>query len=319
VLRVVSISVRRGVLVCASLAIFTCALGGCDLSTAPEVSANAERAGAGGRPSSPLLRAEGADAGELEDAPAQRSADAGSSTHDKDAGVAAIAAHAGSKAAASVAGASGVAGKAAASAAGASGAAGKAVPSLAGASGAAGATLAGTGGAGAPVSGALAAGGGAVMPTEITDAELEMLRQTCVAEVNRYRSMVGALPIKRATPEQETCAADGLQLDADMNTNHTAINLCGKLGISAENSCPGYRAGTGTQPGTVADVLSSCLKSVWASGPPDVSPELCAKDPSCYSHYGAYLNMIGDSVAVACSFVQKDDDSYYLSQDFSRL
>jgi hypothetical protein len=115
--------------------------------------------------------------------------------------------------------------------------------------------------AGAPANagtaGAPAAGGPNV--AGIPDAELNTLRQACVDEINMYRATLTAAnlkPMKRANPMQENCSDRGAQMDGDSGQAHGAAraNLCGSVGLFAENTCPGWPVG-GFAGATLTDVM----------------------------------------------------------------
>jgi len=159
----------------------------------------------------------------------------------------------------------------------------------------------------------------------LPDAELEALRQLCVDEINMYRASVPALmlkPMKRATPEQEACADRGAQMDGDSGMAHGAARagLCRSVGLSAENTCPGWGVGGFSGNATVADALKRCLKAMWDEGEPPVSRQMCQQDyAGCFLAHGHYLNMSETTLGtVACSFYKMKDGKYWMNQDFAR-
>lgn len=202
------------------------------------------------------------------------------------------------------------------------GAAGAAAPTTPPATG----TMAGAAGGAAP-----AAGSGMAKGFEIAgvpEAELSMLRDLCVSEINMYRATLTdrmLKPITRATPEQEECSEKGAKMDGDTNSAHGAARagLCSSLGLSSENTCPGYPVGAGGFGGgsaTIADALKFCLKQMWAEGEPPVSRAECQQDyQGCFLKHGHYLNMSDPNIAtVACSFYKMmDGRSYWMNQDFT--
>lgn len=203
------------------------------------------------------------------------------------------------------------------------GAAGAAAPTTPPATGA---MMAGAAGAAAP-----AAGSGMAKGFEIAgvpEAELSMLRDLCVSEINMYRATLTdrmLKPITRATPEQEECSEKGAKMDGDTMSAHGAARagLCSSLGLSSENTCPGYPVGAGGfggGSGTIADALKFCLKQMWAEGEPPVSRAECQQDyQGCFLKHGHYLNMSDPNIAtVACSFYKMmDGRSYWMNQDFT--
>lgn len=213
-----------------------------------------------------------------------------------------------------------------------SGAAGQAYMTTAGVVANAGGTSASGIGGAAAIGGADAAalaGAGAGAGTGgnlagVSSAELATLRQTCVDEINMYRATLPALnlmPLERASPEQEACSDKGAQQDGDSRMAHGSarMGLCYKVGLGAENTCPGWGVGGFSGNATLADALKGCLKSMWAEGEPPVSREMCVQDISgCFQAHGHYLNMSGTATAVACSFYEMSDGKYWMNQDFSQ-
>jgi hypothetical protein len=197
-------------------------------------------------------------------------------------------------------------------------AAGRGVPPAAGMPmmGAAGMPAMGAAGMMAP-----AAGSGST-DTGVDPAELEMLRQTCVDEINRYRAMLPSIkPLKRGTPDQEACSDKGAQMDGDSGQAHGSARagLCRSVGLSAEDTCPGWGVGGFSGNATLADALKSCLKAMWDEGEPPVSRQMCVQDyQGCFLKYGHYLNMSDPSLgSVVCSFYKMKNGSYWMNQDFS--
>jgi hypothetical protein len=149
-----------------------------------------------------------------------------------------------------------------------------------------------------------------------------MLRDTCVAEINMYRAMVsGLMPLKRASAAQEMCSDQGAQVDGDSMIGHGFFSTPGsciqKVGLSAQDSCPGYPVG-GFGAATVADSLKSCLQQMWAEGEPSQGRAACMSDSTCFQKYGHYLNMSNPkATAVSCAFYKmKDGTSWWMNQDF---
>lgn len=192
-------------------------------------------------------------------------------------------------------------------------------------------TPAATGAAGAQPPGpmAAAAGSGSLSAagadiSGVPEAELAMLRDICVAEINMYRATLTdkmLMPLKRATPEQEECSQRAAKMDGDTMQGHGAFRagLCSSVGLSAQNSCPGYPVG-GFGGGTIADTLKLCLKQMWDEGEPPVAKQECIQDSTgCFLQHGHYLNMSDPNLgSVSCSFYKMmDGRNYWMSQDFA--
>jgi hypothetical protein len=206
------------------------------------------------------------------------------------------------------------------------------VPAGAGAAGAAAppATPTQPAAAGAPA--AAAPGSGMAKGFEIAgvpEAELSMLRDTCVAEINMYRASLTdrmLKPITRANPDQEECSEKGAKMDGDSMSAHGAARagVCRSVGLSSENTCPGWPVGGGGQWGggnaTIADALKGCLKAMWDEGEPPMGRDACIQDTAgCFQAHGHYLNMSDPNIgSVACSFYKMmDGRSYWMNQDFT--
>jgi hypothetical protein len=182
----------------------------------------------------------------------------------------------------------------------------------AGRSGGAGMNAAGAGGASGTTG---ASGSGA-------SSDTDMLRDTCVAEINMYRAMLtGVMPLKRASAAQEMCSDMGAQSDGDTMAAHGFFKMPGSciqtVGLSAQDSCPGYPVG-GFGAATVADALKGCLKQMWAEGEPPNGRSACMADSTCFGKYGHYLNMSNPkATAVSCAFYKmKDGMNWWMNQDF---
>jgi hypothetical protein len=200
------------------------------------------------------------------------------------------------------------------------GLAGQAGPAAAG-RGAAGRGAAGMMGAAAGAAGTTGAGGSG--NPDFTDAQLAMLRQTCVDEINMYRATLPSLKaLKRASAPQEMCSDKGAQMDGDSGQAHGSARagLCTSVGLGSEDTCPGWGVGGFTGNATVADALKGCLKSMWAEGEPPVSRAMCVQDyAGCFEKYGHYLNMSDPGVgSVACSFFHMKNGQWWMNQDFAR-
>lgn len=175
-----------------------------------------------------------------------------------------------------------------------------------------------TAAAGGSASGSAGAGAGTGVPAD----QLEMLRQTCVDEINMYRATLTSAmlkPLKRASAAQEMCSDQGAQMDGDSMQAHGSAKagLCTKVGLYSEDTCPGWGVGGFSGNATIADALKSCLKSMWAEGEPPGGRAMCTGD--CFQKYGHYLNMSDPNVgSVACSFYKMTSGMYWMNQDFAR-
>jgi hypothetical protein len=151
------------------------------------------------------------------------------------------------------------------------------------------------------------------------DPELEALRQLCIDEINRYRAMVQAPPLARAS-DREECSDRGAQSDGDTKRAHASASQGGRQGSDgfcpqhAQNTCPGWPVGGRSGNADVAAALKSCLKMMWDEGPPPSAS--CTG--SCFAEHGHYLNMrAAGTKRVACGFYKmKDGSSYWMNQNF---
>ena len=161
----------------------------------------------------------------------------------------------------------------------------------------------------------------------IPDAELAMLHQVCVDEINRYRGTLMMGPLTRAMPDQEQCSDQGAKKDGDSGKAHGSAgggNPCNttmRWGafpfFSAQNTCPGYPA----RNGSIAEALKGCLQQMWAEGePPEGEAQCMAEyrmgDTACFLAYGHFLNMRGKSKGVSCGFYKMQNGRYWMNQDF---
>lgn len=162
----------------------------------------------------------------------------------------------------------------------------------------------------------------------VPDAELTMLRQVCLDEINMYRGTLMMGPLMAATAEQGLCSDQGAKKDGDSGRAHGSAgggNPCNttmKWGafpyFSAQNTCPGYPVRAG---GTIADALKGCLKQMWAEGePPEGEAQCMAEyrmgDTACFLAHGHFLNMRGKSKGVSCGFYKMQNGRYWMNQDF---
>jgi hypothetical protein len=203
----------------------------------------------------------------------------------------------------SAAGRGGGAGQASSTGAGAGAAGVGASGGLAG-SGAAG-TAPGTAGTSAGSAGASAGGGG----------EFEAERQACLETINMYRATLNLAPMKRASPELETCSDMGAKKDGDSGEAHGSAGDCRPLG--AQNTCPGYPVRSGS---TLTDTLNGCLAQMWAEGAPPNGVDACIQDRSgCFLDHGHWINMqSATSGTVACGFYKMQNGRYWMNQNFGR-
>ncbi|MEZ4405051.1 MAG: hypothetical protein R3A52_00980 [Polyangiales bacterium] len=102
-------------------------------------------------------------------------------------------------------------------------------------------------------------------------------REHCVAEINRYRAMIGLAPYARWRAG-ESCADQMAANDARTGVAHDGFNrgICSPRG-NGQNECPRYGG---------PERLDGCLAQMWAEGP--------SADGSWDTAHGHYLNMIGD-------------------------
>ena len=190
------------------------------------------------------------------------------------------------------------------------------------------------GAAGAPASSPMAGAAGSGVSngsapgadiSGVPEAELAMLRELCVTQINMYRAtLTDAMlaPLTRATPEQEECSQRAAKMDGDTGQGHGAFRagLCSATGLSAQNSCPGYPVGGFGGGATIADAFTTCLAQMWAEGEPPVPRQQCVQDSTgCFLQHGHYMNMSDPSFgSVSCSFYKMSDGrSYWMSQDFA--
>ena len=118
-------------------------------------------------------------------------------------------------------------------------------------------------------------------------------RQDCVDSINAFRATESLPPLERWTA-QESCVDNQSRLDSESGVAHGAFGDCGER---AQNECPGW--------GSVEQILSGCLSSMWAEGPGEP-----------YSEHGHYLNMSGDYTKVACGFYETPDGEFWHIEDF---
>lgn len=172
-------------------------------------------------------------------------------------------------------------------------------------------------------------GDGGTSVSGVAPAELEMLRQVCVDEINMYRATLSLPPIARPTPQHEACSDQGAQKDGISKMAHGSAgqgNPCatagmrGFPGFQSQNTCPGYPVGA-RGAATIADALKGCLKQMWAEGEPPEGTEKCISDyfagnTKCFLAHGHYINMKGSSKKVSCGFYDMGKSTFWMNQDF---
>jgi hypothetical protein len=197
-------------------------------------------------------------------------------------------------------------------------------PSGANISGTAGISAASAGQTASAAAGSGISGAGAGASTAAATDDTNMLRDACVAEINRYRAMRTDAPaLMRASAAQEMCSDQGAQVDGDAKVAHGFFGMAGsciqKVGLSAQDTCPGYPVGGFSGQATVVDALKTCLKSMWDEGEPPQGREACQNDSGgCFQKYGHFLNMSNPkATAASCAFYKmKDGKSWWMNQDF---
>lgn len=102
-------------------------------------------------------------------------------------------------------------------------------------------------------------------------------RDSCVAEINRYRAMLMLPPYERWR-EGEACADQMARFDAMTGQPHNGFNMrvCSPGGMG-QNECPRYGG---------PEALNGCLAQMWAEGPSPTGEWDIA--------HGHYLNMVGN-------------------------
>ena len=166
----------------------------------------------------------------------------------------------------------------------------------------------GTGGVPASAAGtAAAAGGGA------TGDPFAAERQACLDSINMYRATLMLAPLKRGTPEQETCSDDGAKRDGDSGQAHGSAGSC--RGLGGQNTCPGYPVRPG---GTLTDTLNGCLMQMWAEGEPANGVDACIADRTgCFLMHGHWINMsLARYTTVACGFYKMSNGRFWMNQNF---
>ncbi len=130
--------------------------------------------------------------------------------------------------------------------------------------------------------------------TSSSGTPLEMAAEDCVDTINKYRATIGLAPYARWSQE-ETCAGQEADKDAETNVAHSAFGMCGE---AAQDECPGW-------PGPPDAVVAPCLAQMWAEG------------PGPFATHGHYDNMSSTSYTMcACGFYTLPDGSVWATQDF---
>ncbi len=111
----------------------------------------------------------------------------------------------------------------------------------------------------------------------------------CVNAINTYRASVGKKALARWT-DSETCASGEAKSDSSSGKAHGAFGTCTEM---AQDECPGW-------PGPAGDMITDCLKAMWAEGPGG----------------GHYENMKGDYTKVACGFYTLPNGNVWAVQNF---
>lgn len=157
--------------------------------------------------------------------------------------------------------------------------------------------------------------GAAGMAAPAGMGEFEAERQACVDTINMYRATLMLAPLKRGTPEQETCSDAGAKKDGDANAAHSSAGSC--RGLGGQNTCPGYPVSAGS---TLTKTLQSCLQQMWAEGEPPVGTQACIQDSTgCFQKYGHWINMsMANYGTVACGFYKMTNGRYWMNQNFGR-
>ena len=125
---------------------------------------------------------------------------------------------------------------------------------------------------------------------------LAAARAQCVQIINQDRATLSppSPPLTESTKD-EACVDQQAQLDFQANTAHSAFGKCAEF---AQNECPGW-------PGPPSSIMTNCLASMWAEGPP----------PSGQDNH--WLNMSNPKYKrVACGFYQTPSGDWWATQDF---
>jgi len=164
----------------------------------------------------------------------------------------------------------------------------------------------------------------------IAPAELAMLRQACVDEINMYRATLSLTPLALASPDRLLCSDRGAKKDGDANAPHSSAgggNPCNTTGgwgafpnFQAQTTCPGWPVG-GFGSASIADAMRGCLKSMWEEGVPTQGIEQCKQEyfdgqRQCFLAHGHYINMQDNYDGVACGFYHMGNNRYWMNQDF---
>ncbi len=125
---------------------------------------------------------------------------------------------------------------------------------------------------------------------------LTAARVLCVQIINQDRATLTppSPPLVEATAE-ESCVDSQAEADYEANTAHSAFGKCKEF---AQDECPGWA-------GPPSSLMTGCLKSMWAEGPPAAGQD---------NHW---LNMSNAQYTkVACGFYQTPAGDWWATQDF---
>jgi hypothetical protein len=115
-------------------------------------------------------------------------------------------------------------------------------------------------------------------------------RALCVSAINAHRADVG-LGALAEWSGAATCADGQAKSDAQSSAPHGAFGACDE---AAQNECPGW-------PGTLNDVITSCLQAMWGEGPGG----------------GHYDNITSTShTKVTCGIYQTSAGKWWVVQDY---
>lgn len=130
-----------------------------------------------------------------------------------------------------------------------------------------------------------------VTPAASGDPALELARERCVAEINRYRATLGVAPVQRWRAT-EACTDDQARKDGVSKQAHGAFGGCQEW---EQCECPGWD-------GPPDDMIVSCLRAMWDEGPGG-------------GHHDAMANP--ENRYVSCGFHVAADGSYWAIQNYT--
>jgi hypothetical protein len=125
---------------------------------------------------------------------------------------------------------------------------------------------------------------------------LAAARALCVQIINMDRATLSPpSPALTESTADESCVDQQAQADYKANTAHSAFGMCNEF---AQDECPGW-------PGPPTQIMTDCLKAMWAEGPPPAGMD---------NHW---LNMSNAMYTkVACGFYQTPAGDWWATQDF---